>query len=57
MEKRKYVAPACTVNEVELQGMLALSNQILNVDTNALNNFEGMANKNEGFSDIWGNDL
>ena len=57
MEKRKYVAPACTVNEVELQGMLALSNQILNGDTNALNSFEGMANKNEGFSDIWGNDL
>ena len=51
------MAPACTVNEVELQGMLALSNQILDVDTNVLNNFEGMANKNEGFSDIWGNDL
>ncbi len=50
MERRTYVTPACEVDEMEAQGMMALS---LQVDNKAMDSFEGMANKNNGFTDIW----
>lgn len=53
MEKKKYVTPACTVNEVEMQGMIARS---IGVENEIGNYIVGRSNKNN-FTDIWGNEL
>ncbi len=53
MEKKIYVTPACSVNEVEMQGMIARS---MSVEKEIGNNIMGRSNQNN-FTDIWGNEL
>ena len=53
MEKKIYVTPACSVNEVEMQGMIARS---IGMENEIGNYIVGHSNKNN-FTDIWGNEL
>ena len=55
MGKRIYEAPACVVTEVEGQAFLLSAS--LGVNNDPMDDFMGNVNAEQGFTDIWGNEL
>lgn len=55
MKKRIYEAPVCVVTEVE--GQASLLAESLGVNNDPMDDFMGNVNAEQGFTDIWGNEL